>query len=50
MARTERRSVSTVASMPFQVSAPARSVETFIAELHGTIGESILQYGDVAPW
>ena len=40
---------STVASMPFQASAPAKSVEIFIAELHGTIGESIRQFGDVAP-
>ena len=46
--KTERRNASTVASMPFQASAPAKSAETFIAELHGTIEESILQYGDVA--
>lgn len=35
--------------MPFQASAPARSVETFIEESHGTTGESIRQYGDAAP-
>ena len=46
----ERRNASTVASMPFQASAPAKSAETFIEESHGTTGESILQYGDVAPW
>ena len=45
----ERRNASTVASMPFQASAPAKSAETFIEESHGTTGESILQYGDVAP-
>lgn len=45
----ERRNASTVASMPFQAAVPAKSAETFTVELHGTIGESILQYRNVAP-
>lgn len=44
-----KKNASTVASMPFQASVPAKSAETFIEESHGTIGESILPYGDVAP-
>ena len=44
----ERRNASTVASMPFQASAPAKSAETFIEESHGTIGGRNTRYGDVA--
>ena len=40
---------STVASMPFQASAPAKSVEMFIEESHGTTGARNTRYGDVAP-
>ena len=46
--RMERRNASTVASMPFQASAPAKSAETFIEESHGTTGARNTRYGDAA--
>lgn len=44
----ERRNASTVASMPFQASAPARNAEMFIEESHGTTGARNTRYGDAA--